>query len=113
MKITAVEVVPFEVSVPRISFGELLPDHKIVQTITNVVTDDGVEGYYLGGQGHGDQDGLAPATRDLLETKDPIFWEVTDRQVNIDYVDDTRKRAVAAFVEGMRESVDREKARSG
>lgn len=38
------------------------------------------------------------ALRDLEGTKNPIFWEVTDRQTNIDYVDEVRKRSIAALV---------------
>ncbi|HVY61657.1 MAG TPA: DUF2254 family protein [Planctomycetota bacterium] len=53
--------------------------------------------------------GLAPvppavvqqALSDILATKDPVFWEVTDRQVNIDFVDDTRKRAIERFLVGL------------
>ena len=66
MKITSVEIVPFETSVPRISFGELEADHKVVQTVTKVLTDDGAEGYYFGGHFHGDQDGLLPGDQALI-----------------------------------------------
>ena len=58
MKITGFEVVPFEVSVDRFGLGQPLPGHKVVQTLTKVVTDEGAEGHYLGGHFHGDQDGL-------------------------------------------------------
>ena len=68
MKITGIEVIPFETSAPRISFGELLSDHTIVQTVTKVATDEGVEGYYFGGHFHGDQDGLL-AWRPALITR--------------------------------------------
>jgi hypothetical protein len=44
--------------------------------------------------------------RDLVETLDPIFWEVTDRQTNIDYVDETRKRAIKAFVASLQSSAE-------
>ena len=66
MKIVDLQVVPFEV--PRRSFraGELLPETTVVQTLTKVVTDEGSEGYYLGGRGHGDQDGLLPDERAVL-----------------------------------------------
>ncbi len=66
MKITSIEIVPFETSVPRISFGELQTGHKVVQTVTKVLTDDGAEGYYFGGHFHGDQDGLVPGDRALI-----------------------------------------------
>jgi hypothetical protein len=45
---------------------------------------------------------IEPAVRkqalaELLNTTDPIFWEVTDRQTNFDYVDEARKRAMQEF----------------
>jgi len=66
VKITGIEVVPFEVPVQRISFARVLRDHKITQTVTKVITDDGVEGYYFGGHFHGDQEGLLPGDRALI-----------------------------------------------
>ncbi len=66
MKITGLEVVPFEVAVDRFGLGGLLPGHKVVQTLTRVLTDEGVEGSYLGGHFHGDQDGLLPAEQALI-----------------------------------------------
>jgi L-alanine-DL-glutamate epimerase-like enolase superfamily enzyme len=67
MKIVDLQVIPFHV--PRRPFhnGELLPETQVVQTLTRVVTDEGAEGYYLGGHGHGDHDGLTPGERALLE----------------------------------------------
>ena len=51
MKIVDVQVIPFRV--PRRAFhnGGLLPEAEVVQTLTRIVTDEGAEGYYLGGQG--------------------------------------------------------------
>ncbi len=69
MKIVDVKVVPFRYKVDRFGTGVPHPRTEVVQTLTRIVTDEGVEGYYLGGQGHGDQDGLSPATRDYLETR--------------------------------------------
>lgn len=66
MRITGIEVIPFETPVQRISFGEVLKDHRIVQTVTKVLTDNGAEGYYFGGHFHGDQDGLLPGDRALI-----------------------------------------------
>jgi len=66
VKITGIEVVPFEVSVDRFGLGEPLPGHKVVQTLTRVLTDEGVEGSYLGGHFHGDQDGLLPGEQALI-----------------------------------------------
>lgn len=57
MKITGVDVVPFETFVDRIAFGQLLTDYRVVQTVTTVRTDDGAEGYYcdpLGPDGYVD-----------------------------------------------------------
>ena len=38
------------------------------------------------------------SVRDLVETHSPIFWEVTDRQTNIDYVDEERRRQIQVLV---------------
>ncbi len=58
MKIVDIQVIPF--SVPRRPFhaGKLLDETTITQTLTKVVTDEGAEGYYFGGAGHGDMDGM-------------------------------------------------------
>lgn len=66
VKISAIEVTAFETSVPRISFGELVPEHEVVQTVTTVRTDEGAEGHYFGGHFHGDQDGLVAGDRALI-----------------------------------------------
>ncbi|NKB70218.1 MAG: enolase [Candidatus Latescibacteria bacterium] len=67
MRITDVQVIPF--TVPRRPFrnGEVLAETEIVQTLTKICTDEGAEGYYLGGSGHGDQDGLSVHERAALE----------------------------------------------
>ena len=67
MKITDVQVIPF--TVPRQTFhaGRFLPETKVIQTLTKISTDEGAEGYYLGGSGHGDQDGITAAEREVLE----------------------------------------------
>jgi L-alanine-DL-glutamate epimerase-like enolase superfamily enzyme len=86
MKIVDLQVIPFRV--PRKPFrnGELLPETTAVQTVTKIVTDEGAEGYYLGGRGHGDQDGLSSEDigalrgrfRSMLLGQDPFdrekFW---------------------------------------
>ena len=66
MKITDVEIIPFEV--PRRVFRnrQVLEDVPSVQTLFKIITDAGAEGYYLGGHGHGDQDGLPPDQRAAL-----------------------------------------------
>ncbi len=69
MKIVDVEVIPFRVLRRGFRNGELLPEQTAVQTLTKVVTDEGAEGYYLGGHGHGDQDGLPPDQRAALVSR--------------------------------------------
>ncbi len=66
MKITGFEVIPFGVPVDRFGFGGPQPGHRVVQTLTRVLTDDGAEGCYLGGHFHGDQDGLLPGEQALI-----------------------------------------------
>src|SRR5579862_6953560 len=87
MKIVDIQVVPFRIEVDRYQNGAARPKTEVIQTLTKIVTDEGAEGYYFGGQGHGDQDGLAPATRafltsrvkDTLVGEDPFdrekFWQ--------------------------------------
>ena len=41
---------------------------------------------------------LGEAVQALLQEQDPIFWEVTDRQVNIDYVGAERRQAIREFM---------------
>jgi len=67
VKITDLQVIPFRV--PRIPYsnGKWLDPTTVTQTLTKISTDEGAEGYYLGGAGHGDQDGLSPADRAALE----------------------------------------------
>lgn len=65
MKITSIEVIPFETFVDRFSDGEPYPKQRVLQTLTKVVTDEGAEGYYFGGRG--DQGGLL-ATEQVLIT---------------------------------------------
>ena len=68
MKIVDVQVIPFRV--PRSAFrnGQLIPETTIIQTLTKIITDEGAEGYYFGGRGHGDQDGLQPDERAALRS---------------------------------------------
>jgi L-alanine-DL-glutamate epimerase-like enolase superfamily enzyme len=67
MKIVDLQVIPFRVRRRGFRHGELLPEEDVVQTLTKVITDAGAEGYYLGGRGHGDQDGLLADQRTVLE----------------------------------------------
>jgi len=89
MKISNLDVVPFETFVDRISFGQLMPDYRVIQTVTKVLTDEGAEGYYFGGHFHGDQDGLLADDRALiieflgpaLRGQDPFDREEVWRQL--------------------------------
>ncbi|NIR95182.1 MAG: hypothetical protein GWO08_16425, partial [Gammaproteobacteria bacterium] len=58
MKIVDLQVIPFRVRRRNFQHGQMGPEVEVVQTLTKVITDEGAEGYYLGGRGHGDQDGL-------------------------------------------------------
>ncbi len=79
-------MVRFEV--PREVFrdGRVVQDGRAIQTLTKIMTDEGAEGYYLGGYGHGDRDGLPrdqcawllSKARAMLIGEDPFdreqFW---------------------------------------
>ena len=67
MKIADLEVIAFRVQRRPFQHGTFLPEREVVQTLTRISTDDGAEGYYLGGHGHGDQDGLPADDRATLE----------------------------------------------
>lgn len=67
MKITNITVTPFRTWVDRYQNGEPKPNTEIIQTLTTIETDEGVTGRYLGGQGHGDQDGLDVINQGIIE----------------------------------------------
>ena len=67
MKIVDLQVIPFRVRRYGFRNGELQPEVEVVQTLTKVITDEAAEGYYFGGRGHGDQDGLLADQRAVLE----------------------------------------------
>jgi L-alanine-DL-glutamate epimerase-like enolase superfamily enzyme len=67
MKIVDLQIIPFRVRRRPFYRGELMPEDEIIQTLTKIITDEGAEGYYLGGHGHGDQDGLHIDERAVLE----------------------------------------------
>jgi L-alanine-DL-glutamate epimerase-like enolase superfamily enzyme len=69
VKITDITVTPFRTWVDRYANGEPLPKTEIIQTLTTIETDEGAVGHYLGGHGHGDQDGLIPVEREYLLTR--------------------------------------------
>ncbi len=66
MKIVDVQVVAFRTRRPSYHNGEAHPDVEGVQTVTKIITDEGAEGYCIGGLGHGDQDGLTPEQRGAI-----------------------------------------------
>ena len=80
MKIVDLQVIPFWVSsrykpdgrvdkeYPRV--GYVGDETRFLQTVTKVITDEGAEGYYFGGYGHGDKDGIPADQRAFL--KGPI-----------------------------------------
>jgi len=67
MKIVDLKVIPFRLKRVPFHNGKLLPEVEIVQTLTRIITDEGAEGYYFGGSGHGDQDGLNTSQRATME----------------------------------------------
>jgi L-alanine-DL-glutamate epimerase-like enolase superfamily enzyme len=60
MRIADADVIRFRVPRQQFHNGVLHPPTTSTQTLTRVRTDSGAEGYYLGGRGHGDQDGMSP-----------------------------------------------------
>ena len=67
MKIIDIKVVPFRVHRRPFHNGKLLDKTEVRQTLTKVITDKGLEGYYFGGAGHGDMDGISPEQASILE----------------------------------------------
>ncbi len=67
MKIIDIKVVPFRVHRRPFHNGKLLDKTEVRQTLTKVITDEGLEGYYFGGAGHGDMDGISPEQASILE----------------------------------------------
>jgi L-alanine-DL-glutamate epimerase-like enolase superfamily enzyme len=86
VQITEIKVEAFRTWVDRYLNATPLPKTEIIQTLTTIETDDGQVGYYFGGQGHGDEDGLDLESRlciehrvkPLLLGQDPLdrerFW---------------------------------------
>jgi len=69
MKIVDVAIVPFRVHARTFRNGAVEPLSDKLQTLTKIITDEGAEGYCLGGQRHGDQDGLLPDEWTLIEQR--------------------------------------------
>jgi L-alanine-DL-glutamate epimerase-like enolase superfamily enzyme len=67
MKIVDLQVIPFRVRRRNFRNGQMQPEVEVFQTLTKIITDEGAEGYYLGGHGHGDADGLPVDQRATLE----------------------------------------------
>jgi L-alanine-DL-glutamate epimerase-like enolase superfamily enzyme len=67
MKIVDLQVIRFRVRRQHFQNAQLLPDVEAIQSLTKIITDEGAEGYYFGGSGHGDMDGLSPAQAAALE----------------------------------------------
>ncbi|MDE0530828.1 MAG: hypothetical protein OXI01_05155 [Albidovulum sp.] len=86
MKITDIRVTPFRTYADRWDVGRAqpLPATEMVQTVTCIDTDEGIQGYFFGGGSHGDQDGLGVDDRrlilgrikDLLVGQDPYDREM-------------------------------------
>ena len=67
MKIVDIQVIPFRVQREQFHHGRILSPGEVTQTLTKAITDEGAEGYYFGGHGHGDADGLPPDDRAVME----------------------------------------------
>ena len=67
MKIVDLKVIPFRAPRRPVRNGKLLPETTAIQTLTKIITDEGAEGYYFGGRGHGDRDGMSRDQRAALE----------------------------------------------
>jgi hypothetical protein len=50
---------------------------------------------------------LAAARADFAATDDPVFWEVTDRQINLDYIPPESRAAVLEFLDRLLAAADR------
>jgi L-alanine-DL-glutamate epimerase-like enolase superfamily enzyme len=86
VKISDVQVIPFRVATQQGTRSGERQEVITIQTLTRISTDEGAEGYYLGGHGHGDRDGLTAderrallgRARTLLLGQDPFdrekFW---------------------------------------
>ncbi|MEZ4663418.1 MAG: enolase C-terminal domain-like protein [Caldilineaceae bacterium] len=86
MQIVDLQVIPFRLRRQGYNAGSIYREVEVVQTLTKIVTDEGAEGYYFGGHGHGDADGLPPDQRaaltgrfkNMLVGQDPFdrekFW---------------------------------------
>ena len=61
MKIVDLQVIQFQIPRQHFGNGKIYPPTMGIQSLTKIITDEGTEGYYFGGSGHGDQDGMSQA----------------------------------------------------
>ena len=66
LKIRSVQIIPFETMIDDFANGKPKPNKTIVQTVTKISADEGVEGYFFGGHFHGDKAGLFANERALI-----------------------------------------------
>ena len=65
---TLEQVIPFWVLRKPYRHGEILPETKVVQTVTKIITDEGTEGYcFGGGYGYGERNGIPAEQRAALQ----------------------------------------------
>lgn len=67
MRITEVEVIPFTLEREEFEDGGSTTTATATQTLTRIGTEEGVDGYCLGGGVHGDRDGLSSTQREQVE----------------------------------------------
>lgn len=67
MRITEVEVIPFTLEREEFEGGGSTTTATATQTLTRIGTDEGVDGYCLGGGVHGDRDGLSETQQKRVE----------------------------------------------
>jgi L-alanine-DL-glutamate epimerase-like enolase superfamily enzyme len=69
VNIVDVQVIPFRVPAEVFCDRQIVRQETAVQTLIKIVTDEGAEGLYFGGYGHGDREGLPPDQRAMLRAK--------------------------------------------
>ena len=53
---------------------------------------------------------LEAARKDFASTEDAVFWEVTDRQSNLDYLAPERRAAVVSLLDELLEEMHEDRA---
>lgn len=69
MRVADIEVIAFHTFVDRYENGHAIPRKPNIQTVTKIVADDGAEGYCLGGQYHGEGDGMDEVNRECIRSR--------------------------------------------